>query len=77
MTSAVREVLSDLAPRLEAARGAVEDARTALGLAIERRNELIVAGVDEGMTQSRVAALAGVKPPHVIRIVAEASRVDP
>lgn len=77
MSGAVREVLADLAPRLQAAGWAVEDARTALGLAIERRNELIVAGVDEGMTQSRVAALAGVKPPHVIRIVAESSRVEP
>jgi hypothetical protein len=76
MGGAVREVLADMAPRIEAAAADVEDARTALELALERRNGLIVAAVDQGMAQNRAAALARIKGPHVIRILAEADRVD-
>lgn len=71
VTAAAHEVLADMAPRLRAARAEVDDARLALALAITRRNELVVAAVDQGMRGSAVAAAAGVKPPHVIRILAE------
>jgi thiamine pyrophosphokinase len=74
MAGAVREVLADMAPRIEVAAQDVDDARTALQLALERRNELIVVACDQGMTQHRVATLARIKPPHVIRILAGADQ---
>lgn len=73
--AAVREVLADMAPRLESAATEVEDARKALDLALERRNELIVAAVDQGMTQRRIAALSRIGSPHVIRILAAADAI--
>lgn len=63
---------SDLWPQLEAAGLEVADARTALDLALARRDQLAVAAVDEGMRQKDVAAAIGVKPPHVIRILGQA-----
>lgn len=65
------EVLADMLPRLTAAAGDVADARTALELALLRRDELAAAAVDEGMRQKDVAAAIGVKPPHLIRILAQ------
>lgn len=71
----VREVLADMRPRLEAAGRDVADARTALDLALTRRNELAVAAVDEGMAQKDVAAAIGVKPPHLIRLLGNAGEL--
>lgn len=64
-------VLQDLQPRLEAAVSEVADARLQLEVALERRDRLVVQAVDEGMQQSRVAKIAGVSPPHVIKILAK------
>lgn len=72
MTGRAREVLSDMRPRLEAAGKDVADAKLAVKLALERRNELAVAAVDEGMAQTEVARLVEVKPPHLTRILSNA-----
>lgn len=67
-----REVAGGMADRLKAAAVEVADADDALTLARARRNELIVQAVDEGMTQSAVARLAGLKAPSLIPILAAA-----
>lgn len=64
------EVAGGMAERIAAAAVEVEDARDALTLAVARRNELIVAAVDAGMTQTTAARLAGLKPPSLIAILA-------
>ena len=55
-----RPVLEDMGPRLAAASKAVKDSRAALNDDLELRNELIEAAVDHGMSQRKVAAVAGV-----------------
>lgn len=67
----VRAVLTDIPDRLEASAREVADLREQLAIALQRRNTLIVTAVDAGMEQRRVAERAGVKPPHVIRILGE------
>jgi hypothetical protein len=64
-------VLQDVQPRLEAAVAEVADARLQLEVALERRDALVVQAVDEGMQQSRVAKLAQVSAPHVVKILAK------
>lgn len=66
-----REVLTDMPDRLRAAGKDVKDAELELRLARTRRNVLIVQAVDEGMVQTKVAELAGVKPPHIVRILGQ------
>ncbi len=64
------EVRLDLSPRLEAAAAAVRDAKEALQLKLEQRDQLIVQAVDEGMQQRVVARLAGVSQTRVIAVLA-------
>lgn len=64
-------VISDLRPRLAAARLAVADAQRALATERQRRDQLIVAAIDEGMAQRAVAAAAGVSNTRVVAILAD------
>lgn len=67
----IQAVLTDIPDRLAASAREVADLREQLAIALARRNDLIVAAVDAGMEQRRVAERAGIKPPHVIRILGE------
>lgn len=62
-------VLTDLKPRLEAARDDARDAREKYLAALELRNELVIAAVDHGMSQRAVAAAAGVAVSRVSGIL--------
>lgn len=66
----VQSVRDELPARLTAAKGAVESAREALKLALQQRNDVIIAAVDAGMYQHDVARYVGVKQPQVVRILA-------
>ncbi|MBN9327641.1 MAG: hypothetical protein BGO38_07840 [Cellulomonas sp. 73-145] len=58
-------VLTDMNPRLEACRREVEDNRSLYLAALKRRNRVIVAAVDHGMSQRAIARSAGLTPARV------------
>lgn len=64
------EVLTDLPARLEAAAKEVRERKDAYNLALQQRNELIVAAVDDGMSQKKVADLAGIHKGRMTAILA-------
>lgn len=66
----VSTVLTDMNPRLEAASSAVRSAREALAAEVELRDRLVVAAIDQGMSQRAVAAAAGISVPRVCAILA-------
>lgn len=65
------QVLVDYRERIPAAAAAARDAKEAYDLRVKQRDELIVAAVDEGMTQQAVAALAGVAKGRISAILAK------
>lgn len=69
-------VLTDMNPRLEAARAAVDDTKDAHRAAVELRNELVVAAIDQGMSQRAVAKSAGISVARVCAILAGSQDVD-
>ena len=69
-------VISDLAPRLKAAGAAVRSAHEHLSAERELRDELIVAAVDNGMSQRQVAAAAGVSLALVTKVLLYAGGDD-
>lgn len=76
LVSVPETVLTDLKPRLEAARADTEDAREKYLASLELRNELVIAAVDAGMSQRAVAAAAGVGVSSVSRILLGTGRDD-
>jgi predicted XRE-type DNA-binding protein len=65
------EVAHDLPARLRAAAAAVKDAEGALRLRLRHRKELILEAIDdEGMSQQEVAKLAGVAKSRISAILA-------
>lgn len=64
-----KPVLTDMYTRLAAAAREVSDARASYRDAVELRNELIEAAVDEGMSQRKVAAAAGVSLSRVTSVL--------
>lgn len=64
------EVLTDLPARITAAAASVRDARDAYDLALEQRDGLIVEAIDDGMSQLKVAELAGVRKGRISAILA-------
>lgn len=66
----VSPVLTDMNPRLEASAAAVSDAREALGVEMERRDALVVAAIDHGMSHRQVAKAARVSVARVVAILA-------
>lgn len=70
----VIEEHSRLPERIKASAQRIEDIRQMLANEIELRNELIVRAIDQaGIPQRNVAEYAGVKQPHILRILAGAS----
>jgi hypothetical protein len=69
------EVLADLPTRIRAARDVVNDRKKAYNLALAQWKDLIVEAVDSGMTQTQVAAMAGVAKGR-IHAVLVASQPD-
>lgn len=65
----VSPVLTDMNPRLEAAAAAVADAREVLAAEMERRDHLVVAAIDHGMSQRHAARAAGVSVARVVAIL--------
>lgn len=63
---------ADLPARIAAARTDVDEKRTAYRLAVELRNALVVAAVDEGYRHQSVADLAGLDRKTLSEIVARA-----
>jgi predicted XRE-type DNA-binding protein len=65
------EVAQDMPSRLRAAAAAVKDADDALRLKLKHRRELILEAIDEqGMSQLQVAKLAGVAKSRISAILA-------
>lgn len=65
------EVAKDLPARLRAAAAAVRDAEGALKLRLRHRRQLILEAIDdEGMSQLEVAKLAGVAKSRISAILA-------
>lgn len=62
-------VLTDMNPRLQAAAAAVASARDSHLAKLELRDELVVAAVDQGMSQRVVARAAGVSVARVCAIL--------
>lgn len=62
-------MLTDMKPRLEAAAVAVASARDKHLAELEVRNQLVVAAVDQGMSQRQVARAAGVSIARVSAIL--------
>lgn len=62
-------VLTDMKTRLEAAGREVRETKEAHSDALELRNELIVAAVDQGMAQRAVARAAGVSISRVTAVL--------
>lgn len=62
----------DLPGRLRVAAREVADARDAYRLAVELRNALVVAAIDEGFTQQAVSRAAGIDRKTITEIVARA-----
>jgi hypothetical protein len=69
------EVVTDLLPRITAARKAVEDAVDALDDRRRIRDELIVQAVDAGVAQRSIAQAAGIQQPRIIAILANYNQV--
>lgn len=69
VSTPVKPVLSDMKPRLEKAAAAVVDARDAYNAALEQRNELVLAAVDNGMSQRQVAKAAGVSVGRITALL--------
>lgn len=65
-----QQVITDLVPRLNAARDAVRDAREVLAAELQKRDQLIVNAIDEGMAQRAVASHAGVSGTRVVAVLA-------
>jgi len=65
-----KSVLDGMPARLQAARDHVRDARVALQNALLLRNRAIVEAIDGGMSQSKVAAYAGIGQPTVVKVLA-------
>lgn len=63
---------ADLPARIAAARADVDETRTAYRLAVELRNALVVAAVDEGYRHQSVADLAGIDRKTMSEVVARA-----
>lgn len=61
---------ADMPARLATAAREVDETRTAYRLAVQLRNALVVAMVDEGWTQHSVSRLAGIDRKTMIEIVA-------
>lgn len=59
-----------LGARLESARGRIDELESALHVERQRRDELIVDGIDQGVSWSAVAHLAGVSEATVHRVLA-------
>lgn len=72
----VSPVLTDMNPRLEASAAAVADAREALGVELERRDALVVAAIDHGMSTRATAKAAGVSVARVLAILANSQPDD-
>lgn len=72
----VSPVLTDMNPRLEAAAAEVADARDALAAAMERRDALVVAAIDHGMSQRQAARAAGISVARVIAVLASSQPDD-
>ena len=62
-------VLTDMKPRLEAAAAAVRSAKDKHLAELEVRDQLVVAAVDQGMSQRVVARAAGVSVARVCAIL--------
>lgn len=58
------------AERLKKAAATVAERKKAYQLALKQRNEIIVEAVDDGYPQTSAARNAGVKQPHITRIIA-------
>ncbi len=58
------------AERLQKAAQTVQERKEAYKLALRQRNEIIVEAVDDGYPQSAAAKNAGVRQPHITRIIA-------
>lgn len=67
----VHTVLDDLPPRLVAAQEHVRSTYAAYLTACQHRNGLVVAAVDGGISQYKVAQLLDVSQPTVNRILAK------
>lgn len=72
MTRGPAEVLPDLIPRIRAAAAEARDATDAASLRQRQRDELIVAAVDQGISQRAVAEAAGVSKGRIIAILGNA-----
>lgn len=71
------EVAKDMPSRLRAAAAAVKDADDALRLKLKHRRELILEAIDEqGMSQLQVAKLAGVAKSRISAILASPDDED-
>ena len=68
--------LTDMKPRLEAAAAAVSSARDKHQAELEVRDQLVVAAVDQGMSQRVVARLAGVSVARVCAILVNSDPGD-
>lgn len=62
-------VLTDMKPRLKAAAADVADARDRYRAALTLRNRLVVAAVDNGMSQRAVASAAGVAVSRITALL--------
>lgn len=63
-------VLTDMNPRLQAAAAAVTSTKDSHRAAVELRNELVVAAIDQGMSQRQVATAAKISVARVCAILA-------
>jgi hypothetical protein len=72
----VSVVLTDMKPRLEAAAAAVTSTRDAHRAEVELRNQLVVAAIDQGMSQRVTAAAAGISVARVCAILAGSQNDD-
>lgn len=70
------QVLADLPARIKAAAEDVRDAKDAYDLALAQRDELIVDAIDQGMSQLKVADLAGVRKGRISAILANSQAGD-
>ena len=70
------DVLTDMKPRLEAAATAVTSARDKHHAEMQLRDQLVVAAVDQGMSQRAVARAAGVSVARVCAILVNSDPDD-
>lgn len=62
--------------QIRAAAAYVEDARTMYQCALAARNRIIVEAVDNGYSGHQAARDAGVKQPHIVRILSKSQPED-